>query len=57
MGEQSKAMEDKVAQLMESYAASKTSWDKEVEEKLCCERRQCDDSSTYLQCPSGWTLL
>ncbi|XP_013767861.1 coiled-coil domain-containing protein 73 isoform X2 [Pundamilia nyererei] len=29
MGEQSKAMEDKVAQLMESYAASKTSWDKE----------------------------
>ncbi|XP_038562126.1 uncharacterized protein LOC119893839 isoform X2 [Micropterus salmoides] len=25
----SKAMEDKVAQLMESYAASKTSWDKE----------------------------
>lgn len=57
MGEQSKAMEDKVAQLMESYAASKTSWDKEVEEKLCCGRRHCDDSSTYLQCPSGWTLL
>ncbi|KAI3371676.1 hypothetical protein L3Q82_024237 [Scortum barcoo] len=29
MREKSKALEDKVAQLMESYAASKTSWDKE----------------------------
>lgn len=34
MREKSKAIEDKLAQLMESYAASKTSWDKEVEEKL-----------------------
>lgn len=34
MREKSKAMEDKVAQLMESYTASKTSWDKEVEEKV-----------------------
>lgn len=29
-----KAMEDKVAELTESYAASKTSWDKEVKQKL-----------------------
>ncbi|KAK2841853.1 hypothetical protein Q5P01_012053 [Channa striata] len=34
MREKSKEVEDKVAQLMESYAASKTSWDKEVEQIL-----------------------
>lgn len=40
MREKSKAMEDKVAQLMESYTAAKTNWDKEVDGE--CEKRQCD---------------
>lgn len=43
MREKSKAIEDKLAQLMESYTASKTIWDKEVEEKLQCERGQYDE--------------
>lgn len=33
MREKSSAVEGKVAELMESGAASKTSWDKEVEEE------------------------
>lgn len=40
MREKSKAVEDNVAQLMENLAASKTSWDKEVEEIFTCQRRQ-----------------
>ncbi|XP_035769775.1 sporulation-specific protein 15-like [Neolamprologus brichardi] len=43
MGEQSKAMEDKVAQLMESYAASKTSWDKEKTKFLDRLKTQQED--------------
>lgn len=42
MREKSKATEDKVVQLMESYTASKTSWDKEVEGELYCEQAQYD---------------
>lgn len=42
MQEKSKATEDKVVQLMESYTASKTSWDKEVEGELYCEQAQYD---------------
>lgn len=34
MREKGKAMEDKVAQRMEDHAASKTGWDKEVDEKV-----------------------
>lgn len=37
MREKSKAVEDKVAELMESYEASRTSWDKEVEEEVLWE--------------------
>jgi len=40
MGERRKAAEDEVARLMQSAAASKHSWDKEVQEKLSCERRR-----------------
>lgn len=40
MRDRSKAAEDKLAQLMESYAAFRTSWDKEVKEKLWTERGQ-----------------
>lgn len=43
MREKSKAVEDKFARLMESYAAFKTGWDKEVENKLKCERGQYVD--------------
>ncbi|CAI5668003.1 unnamed protein product [Oreochromis niloticus] len=43
MGEQSKAVEDKVAQLMESYAASKTSWDKEKTKFLDRLKTQQED--------------
>lgn len=40
MREKSKALEDKLAQLTEKYAACKRDWDKEVEEKLQHERAQ-----------------
>ncbi len=46
MREKSKAMEDKVARLMESYAASKTSWDKEVEKN--CSVREGSMMVTFL---------
>ncbi|XP_040894086.1 uncharacterized protein LOC121181922 [Toxotes jaculatrix] len=43
MRDKSKAVEDKVAQLMESYTASKTSWDKEKEMFLDCIKTEQQD--------------
>ncbi|XP_029289988.1 coiled-coil domain-containing protein 73 isoform X2 [Cottoperca gobio] len=43
MREKSKAMEDKVAQLMESYTASKNSWDKEKSMFLDCIKSEQQD--------------
>ncbi|XP_074488261.1 coiled-coil domain-containing protein 73 isoform X2 [Sebastes fasciatus] len=43
MREKSTAMEDKVAQLMESYAASKNSWDKEKTKLLDCIKSEQQD--------------
>ncbi|XP_071362220.1 coiled-coil domain-containing protein 73 isoform X2 [Trachinotus anak] len=43
MRDKSKAMEDKVVQLMESYAASKTSWDKEKKSFLDCIKSEQQD--------------
>lgn len=43
MREKSKATEDEVAQLMESYAASRTSWDKEVDEEPTCLLQMCPE--------------
>ncbi|KAF1387170.1 hypothetical protein PFLUV_G00102570 [Perca fluviatilis] len=43
MREKSKAMEDKVAQLMENYAASKNRWDKEKSVFLDCIKSEQQD--------------
>lgn len=59
MREKSKALEDKLAQLAEKYAACKRDWDKEVEGKLQHERehsRMAEFVSTisfFTKCSDG----
>ncbi|XP_035858597.1 uncharacterized protein LOC116057600 isoform X5 [Sander lucioperca] len=61
MREKSKAMEDKVAQLMENYAASKNIWDKEKSVFLDCIKSEQQDlqavKEAYNELHQGHTEL
>ncbi|XP_078114186.1 coiled-coil domain-containing protein 73 [Sander vitreus] len=61
MREKSKAMEDKVAQLMENYAASKNIWDKEKSMFLDCIKSEQQDlqavKEAYTELHQGHTEL